>query len=222
VLQRRGGPNGGLISFLVVIAAVGLITSSVVRPISGTILGAFGRGPRQTVFVGRGDRLVPLGIDEAEDLATFLRAIESDVRSGRRLVVGPADLARAVNGVPMLYFLLPELEPATYFLEISPGSANREGTRLAQDLASADLVILTDRYSGWKEPNASRFAGDVDPMRVLRSRFCPTVRFGEWTLLKRCTDLRQEDVRPAARGTHPQVYRIEAAARLIHEGGWSN
>ena len=128
-----------------------------------------------------------MSLRSAADLSEFLRAIEPEIQPGRRLLVAPTDLARTVNGAPFVYFLFPELEPATYFLEMSPGSVNRKGTRFAKDLSTADLVILTDRYAQWNEPNRSREMGDVAAMRMLESRFCPTVHVGEWTLFKPCT-----------------------------------
>jgi hypothetical protein len=41
-----------------------------------------------------------------------------------------------------LYYLLSQLTPATYFLEINPLSANRPGLRLSADVPSADWLII--------------------------------------------------------------------------------
>ena len=176
-----------LVTATFVLAVVVVAVTSVMVPIGGAILAPFGVGARQTSFVTRGERGVPMSRQSAADLSEFLRAIEPEVQPGRRLLVAPTDLARTVNGAPFVYFLFPELEPATYFLEMSPGSVNRKGTRFAKDLSTADLVILTDRYAQWNEPNRSREMGDVAAMRMLESRFCPTVHVGEWTLFKPCT-----------------------------------
>ena len=35
------------------------------------------------------------------------------------------------------------MEPATYFIEMDPGLANADDSRLADDLATADFVLLT-------------------------------------------------------------------------------
>ena len=176
-----------LVTATFVLAVVVVAVTSVMVPIGGAILAPFGVGARQTSLVTRGERGVPMSRRSAADLSEFLRAIEPEIQPGRRLLVAPTDLARTVNGAPFVYFLFPELEPATYFLEMSPGSVNRKGTRFAKDLSTADLVILTDRYAQWNEPNRSREMGDVAAMRMLESRFCPTVHVGEWTLFKPCT-----------------------------------
>ena len=47
------------------------------------------------------------------------------------------------TAMPIFYWLFPEMEPATYFIEMDPGLANAEDSRLADDLATADFVILT-------------------------------------------------------------------------------
>ena len=69
-------------------------------------------------------------------------------------------------------WLFPELEPATYFIEMDPGLANADGSRLADDLDSADFVVLTAFWAGWREPNASMDFGSPVPNEVLAERFC--------------------------------------------------
>ena len=71
--------------------------------------------------------------------------------------------------------MFPELEPATYFIEMDPGLANDEGSSLAADVASADWVLLTGFWDGWNEPNTSMEYGSDAPERghpraVLRGR----------------------------------------------------
>ena len=93
--------------------------------------------------------------------ATALRGVLSDVSAvtqpGQRLFVGPANLRRTNYNDTYIYGLLPELEPGSYFLEKNPDSANRPRSRLASDVATADVVILTTAYDGWREPNDSRW-----------------------------------------------------------------
>ena len=89
---------------------------------------------------------------------------------GDRLLVGPNDLRRTWYSDAFIYWLLPELEPATYYIEMDPGLANAEGSSLAADVASADWVILTGFWDGWLEPNASMEYGSDAPNQVLARR----------------------------------------------------
>ena len=93
-------------------------------------------------------------------------------RPGDRLFVGPADLSRTWYSDAVFYWLFPEMEPATYFIEMDPGLANADGSRLADDLASADFAILTSFWAGWHEPNASMDFGSPEPNEVLAEHFC--------------------------------------------------
>ena len=74
---------------------------------------------------------------------------------GDRIVVGPADLSRTIYSDVAVYYLFPELVPATYFIEMDPGLADAAGSGLAEDIESADWLVLTNFWTGWIEPNAS-------------------------------------------------------------------
>ena len=50
---------------------------------------------------------------------------------------------------------------------MDPGLANAEGSGLAEDVASADWVILTGLWDGWLEPNTSGEYGSDAPNQVL-------------------------------------------------------
>jgi hypothetical protein len=93
-------------------------------------------------------------------------------RPGERLLVGPVDLRQTAYSDVMFYYLFPELTPATYFIEMDPGIANTEGSRLADDVASADWLILTRFWSGWIEPNSSTVFGPDEPNQVVEAGFC--------------------------------------------------
>ena len=77
-----------------------------------------------------------------------------------------ADLRRTWYSDVFIYWLFPELEPATYYIEMDPGLANAEGSSLADDVASADWVILTGLWDGWMEPNTSMDFGSDAPNQV--------------------------------------------------------
>ncbi len=94
------------------------------------------------------------------------------MQPGERLVVGPADLSRTIYSDVAFYYLFPELVPATYFIEMDPGLADQEGSSLADDVASADWLILTNFWTGWFEPNASILFGSDAPNQVVADQFC--------------------------------------------------
>ena len=64
------------------------------------------------------------------------------------------------------------MDPATYFIEMDPGLANAPDSRLADDLRSADWVILTSFWDGWHEPNTSMDFGSDVPNEIIARNFC--------------------------------------------------
>jgi hypothetical protein len=115
---------------------------------------------------------------------------ELDARSepGDRLIVGPADLSRTVYSDVSIYYLFPDLEPATYFIEMDPGLADAEGSGLAEDIAEADFVVLTNFWSGWLEPNTSTRRQSDEHNQAVRDHFCLVERYEDNLLLlfERC------------------------------------
>jgi len=107
---------------------------------------------------------------------------------GDRLLVGPLDLRRTWYSDVFIYWLFPELEPATSYIEMDPGLANAEDSSLAADVASADFVILTGLWAGWMEPNASMNYGSDAPNQVINSTFCERGRWegDQAVLYERC------------------------------------
>jgi hypothetical protein len=91
---------------------------------------------------------------------------------GERLLVGPKDLRRTWYSDAIAYWMFPELDPATYYIEMDPGLANADDSSLAADVASADWVLLTGFWDGWYEPNTSIDYGSDAPNQVVRDDFC--------------------------------------------------
>lgn len=104
---------------------------------------------------------------------------------GQRLFVGPADLRRTNYSDTYIYHLFPKLRPATYFLEMNPFSANRPGSRLAGDIASADWVVLNRAWDNWREPNRCVENGPDEPNRVVLSNFTRVAESGPYLLFQR-------------------------------------
>jgi hypothetical protein len=121
----------------------------------------------------------------ARETGALLDKITSLAAPGQRLFVGPADLRRTNYNDTFLYHLLPHLTPATYFLEMNPLSANREGSRLSADLVTADWLILDRRLDEWNEPNESMRFGPDAPNLVVQSKFELSARLGSYDLYRR-------------------------------------
>ena len=144
--------------------------------------------------------------------------LETSMRPGERLLVGPADLSRTVYSDAVFYYLFPELTPATYFIEMDPGLADAPGSRLADDVASADWVLLTNFWTGWYEPNASSEFGSTAPNRVVAERFCLVGNYEDALVLlyRRCD--RGDGVDPATIGMGPARRADMERERAAREG----
>lgn len=107
-------------------------------------------------------------------------------RPGDSLFVGPQDLRRTNYGPTYMYFLLRQLRPASYYMEMNPGTANREGSGLADELRRADWLILTTAWDDWDEPNDSVKNGPTEPNEVVRDDFCLRFEDAPFRLYERC------------------------------------
>lgn len=120
------------------------------------------------------------GSAEAADAANAMVADLGELAEpGDRLFVGPLDLRQTPYSDAFFYFLFPDLVPATYFIEMDPGIANADDSRLADDVASADWLILSNVWTGWTEPNESREVGSNRPNEVVDDQFCEVESYGD-------------------------------------------
>ena len=129
-------------------------------------------------YYGRQD--VPQALNEILPLADKIS------KPGDRLFVGTGDLRKTPYSDAFLYYMLPKLTPATYYIEMDPGVANAKDSRLARDVASANIVILSRVWDNWVEPNASRDFGPEKPNQVLKDHFCTVLDTKLYVLLRRC------------------------------------
>ena len=130
-------------------------------------------------YYGKADRAAAANmvITEAARLA----------KPGDRLFVGPVNLRKTPYSDAYLYYMLPELRPATYYIEMDPGVANAEHSRMPKDLASADIVILSSIWDNWNEPNGSRKTGSAKSQEVLTADFCKVGSYlGNYVLYRKC------------------------------------
>jgi hypothetical protein len=135
-------------------------------------------------------RIFYYGRPEAAKAANELLPVADRIsKPGERLFVGPTDLRKTPYSDAYLYYMLPELDPATYYIEMDPGVANDKGSRLADDLRSADIVILSSIWNDWDEPNDARKFGPKLPNEILKKDFCLVQTFGRdgaYELYRRC------------------------------------
>lgn len=123
---------------------------------------------------------------EYSDTTAVIADVDRIARPGERLFVGPVDMRRTNYTATFLYFLLPRLVPSTYFLEMEPLTANRADSRLATDVASADVLVLTSEWDAWNEPNASMRPGSDAPNRAVARLFCLRATDGVYRVYTRC------------------------------------
>ena len=118
-------------------------------------------------------RIFYYGRPEAARAANELLPVADRIsKPGDRLFVGPTDLRKTPYSDAYLYYMLPDLDPATYYIEMDPGVANTADSGLDRQLASADIVILSKIWDNWSEPNDSRKFGSEKSVRVLARDFC--------------------------------------------------
>ena len=141
------------------------------------------RGAAQSSPVTNDGRLCYVdGPISQRNLTMLLAKIDAVSRPGARVFVGPYDMRRDNYNETFLYFLLPKLIPASYYMELNPLTANRADSGLARDVASADYLILDSRLDADTENNASQRYGSDAPNQVVRQKFKLIGRYGNWRL----------------------------------------
>jgi hypothetical protein len=155
---------------------------------------SFGLSELEAGTIRRGDRIFHYGrLDAVAAVGDLLADAQRISRPGDSLFVGTGDLRKTPYSEAFLYYLLPELEPATQYIEMDPGIANAEDSGLADELRRADVVILSSIRDDWDEPNDSRTFGPNEPNEVIDQDFCLVGSYGEglfgrglYELYRRC------------------------------------
>jgi hypothetical protein len=77
--------------------------------------------------------------------------------------------------------------PASFYTELNPGTANDEDSTLAEELGSADVLLLTDRW----EPDTAEAGepGSDAAQEVVDERFCTAAEAGYYEVLVPCSRL---------------------------------
>jgi hypothetical protein len=137
-------------------------------------------------WVTRGDRSFPFYSTEfANNVAAALPVIDRLSDPGDRLIVGPENLRRTFYNHTALYYLFPELEAGTYYVTMTPGTANRAGSSLADDVADADIVVL-GTTSDWHAVTPNSEIGDAAAAKVLDDEFCRRAYPYPYKIFTRC------------------------------------
>jgi hypothetical protein len=182
-----------LLAIATVLVLVEAIVPELVGYLRQEIFAASASRPEGGVFLEQHDRSFPfLSREQARNIGRLFSQIEKLATPGQRLFVGPADLRRTNINDTALYHLLPQLRPATYFLEMNPLSANRPNSRLAADVASADWLVLDHSLDVWNEPNDSTKFGSDAPAKVVQEQFEICGRFDTYELYRH-TQARRAD-----------------------------
>ena len=175
-----------IVGIVAIAVAMLAATQYDLRPIVGDMLRRSEIARFQPNFVSHAGRSFPMAsADEVDQVSATLADVDRVTSRGERLFVGPGNLRRTNYGDTFLYFLLPDLVPASYYLEMEPGTAARPGSRFASDIASADVLILDLQWDDLREPNATQVDGTDQAARVAAS-FCPVSAHGPYRVLKRC------------------------------------
>jgi hypothetical protein len=122
----------------------------------------------------------------AADAQAVVDALDGLARPGDSLITGPVDLSRTNYSDAFFYFLFPDLDAGTRYIEMDPGLADAQGSGLAEEVADADWLILSDAWSAWDEPNDSAGSGSEEANRVVAEEFCTVVDAGTFELRGRC------------------------------------
>ncbi|MEN3272114.1 MAG: hypothetical protein V7636_875 [Actinomycetota bacterium] len=148
------------------------------RSYSDYVAEGFGQH-RSSGAMRNGDRVFYYGRPDAVTAVNALLPVVRRVsKPGDTLFVGTGDLRKTPYSEAFLYYLLPELDPATRYIEMDPGVANATDSGLADEVRHADVLILSSIRDDWNEPNDSRLFGPDEPNQIVKRDFCLVQSFG--------------------------------------------
>jgi hypothetical protein len=175
-------------------AAMFIGARSLLDGIEANYVRAFGTSPdpvtaaydRRENWVTWEGRSFPYSSAEgAADVREAMAAVDRLTEPGDRWIVGPSDLQRAFYNQTFLYHLQPDLEPGTYHLVMTPGTADRPGSRLPGEVASADVVLLGAEVD-WHALMPNSELGSDDATEELQRHFCLDSQIGLYSIYARC------------------------------------
>jgi hypothetical protein len=159
---------------------------------SGFVRGGISRNAKLLIGRARGHVVSYHGRDFRVEDPVAARELQAAVRFAARvapqhgsLFVGPTDLRRTTRNDVFVYYLLPDLRPASFALELEPWAA-RAGSRLPRELARADVLILAARWNRPQEGDGTVRPGSSAAATVVRRGFCRRAAYGGYEVLVRC------------------------------------
>lgn len=188
---RRPAPASVLSASLLVIAALEGLAPELTMEVRSAFVAGFGRAGAASSLEYKGRSFLLLNDRNVRSVLRILHKLDMDAKPGERLFVGPADLRRTNYCDTYLYYMMPKLIPATYFLEMNPLSANRPKSRLASDVASADWLVLNRAWDAWSEPNRSVDYASNAPNEVVQREFKLVAESDGYLLYRRKVQNRQ-------------------------------
>ncbi|HMS47299.1 acyltransferase family protein [Candidatus Neomicrothrix sp.] len=175
--------RGALVSVLGVMVLLALLVIApiyTVRPYLERVEESLGAPPPAEWSIERDGRNFWLGGAPLTVAAQQLAAdLDRMSEPGERLFVGPSDLSKTPYSDAYWYYLFGDLDPATRYIEMDPGIADAPDSGLAEDLATADWVILSHLWDDWDEANTSGEPGSNEPNLVLAEQFCEYRSYGD-------------------------------------------
>jgi hypothetical protein len=156
------------------------------NPYQAQLARSLGVDPDPQYVVSNEGRSVTLSSpQQVQDLQQLLRTLDRRARPHARVFVGLDDMRRTNLTDTYIYFLLPQLTPGTFYLEMEPDVANAPNSGLSQQISGNEWLILTSEWDGWSEPNASMVYRSDAPNRVVRSQFSKVGAWGPWELMRK-------------------------------------
>lgn len=141
--------------------------------------------PASPVVTGTEGRWVHVRERTQPSLQAISDVLQERSVPGERLVVGTKDPRRVFLVDTYLYFLFPHLTPGTYYLEFNPGVVNGPDSHYADDVRSADWLILNGDYDRIHQAQ-DQPPGPDDAIRIVEEEFCEVPGVGPLTLYERC------------------------------------
>lgn len=120
--------------------------------------------------------------EQAQEVQATIAALNRLARPGQSLFIGPQDLRTAGTNDVFLYFLLPQLKPASYFTDVDVHTINRPSNGFVHELSHADFLIL----EATPPPTPTTELGPPTANQIVAADFCVRAENGGLRLYQRC------------------------------------
>jgi hypothetical protein len=175
----------------VAVAVVGLVLavatwSTYLRPYGRALLVTAGHRSNGTITVENRGRSFVYKTENAAQVRQVLARVEALARPGEHLFVGLDDMRRTPYNDDSIALLLPQLHDEMTFPDMHPRVALTKMSELTADIERSDVLVLTNAYDDWDEPNESRQLGPATANKEVATHFCAQGTYGPYKVLTRC------------------------------------